>query len=358
MENAQSEKKVELWFKEHLYLLAIIFALLSILVLCAPIYTAKPLATGERTNIYFWNIFSGEFRLGYGVLSAVILMIVGSVLSLFHKKSPYFLSGAMLCFLVGALLFLVGKDIFNFTNSELYGYNSATDDYDLLIWSGTIKSYSAKLGAGSVIATIFAAIAALCAFDGSYEKDTFSVRDMVESAVLIAMAVGLNFIKLFPAPTGGSVNLQMLPLMIIAFRHGPTKGFLCGGIVYGLITCLTDGYGFEFFPFDYLVGFGSVAICGFFKNKVFPAGQKGYAVKGEIYLFIAAALSTFVRFIGGSVSSMVYYNYTFIAAITYNAAYVFISGGIAIAVIMALYGPLCRINSMFPVKEPLKEKAE
>lgn len=35
MENAQSEKKVELWFKEHLHLLAIIFALLSILVLCA-----------------------------------------------------------------------------------------------------------------------------------------------------------------------------------------------------------------------------------------------------------------------------------------------------------------------------------
>ena len=131
----------------------------------------------------------------------------------------------------------------------------------------------------------------------------------------------LNLIKIPVGPTGGSINFQMLPLMIIALRHGPQHGFIAGGIIYGLLTCLTDGYGFACYPFDYLIGFGSVAVMGFFRKFIFAKEQNNYNVKGILFILLAGALSTAVRYIGSNVSSIVVYGYTLEAALAYNAFY-------------------------------------
>ena len=68
----------------------------------------------------------------------------------------------------------------------------------------------------------------------------FSVRDIAEIAILVALALGLDKLKISVGATGGSVNFAMFPLFVIALRHGPFKGFIAGGIVYGLISCLLD----------------------------------------------------------------------------------------------------------------------
>ena len=178
----------------------------------------------------------------------------------------------------------------------------------------------------------------------------FSVRDIAEEAIMIALAFGLNFIKIPVTATGGSVNFQMFPLMIIALRHGPSHGFVCGGIVYGLLTCLTDGYGFATYPFDYLIGFGSVAVVGYFRRFIFSPEQKNYNIKGLLFLLLAGLLSTMVRFVGGTTSSMVIYGYDLKAAMISNSLYVLLSGVAGFGIIMAMYGPLLHINNMFPVK--------
>ena len=59
-------------------------------------------------------------------------------------------------------------------------------------------------------------------------------RVLVESAVLIAIAVVLSIIKIVDLPYGGSVTVaSMLPIIIIAYRHGPGVGLL-SGLVYGV----------------------------------------------------------------------------------------------------------------------------
>ena len=176
-----------------------------------------------------------------------------------------------------------------------------------------------------------------------------TVREIVEEGVLISLAFVLNFVKIPMSVTGGSVNFQMLPLMIIALRHGPQHGFIAGGIVYGLLTCLTDGYGFVCYPFDYLIGFGSVAVMGFFRKFIFSKEQKTYNIKGLIFIFVAGVLSTAVRFIGSTVSSIVVYNTSLKGALEYNAIYIPLSGLLAIAAFMALYGPIIKINKNYPV---------
>lgn len=64
---------------------------------------------------------------------------------------------------------------------------------------------------------------------------------LVECAVMVALAFGLSFVKLWQMPLGGSVTLcSMLPILLIAVKHGPIVG-LGTGFVYGL-TQLAQGF--------------------------------------------------------------------------------------------------------------------
>ena len=90
--------------------------------------------------------------------------------------------------------------------------------------------------------------------------------------LLVFVIKVLHFLHL--TSLGGSINLQMLPLMIIALRRGPVTGFVCGGIIYGLFSILADGYPFATYPFDYVIGFGSVGIMGLFNSLIFPKEEK------------------------------------------------------------------------------------
>ena len=64
---------------------------------------------------------------------------------------------------------------------------------------------------------------------------------MVEGALCIALAIVLSKIKLFAMPQGGSVNFEIVPLMIFAYRHGLKKG-LFAGFLNGVLKILLGGY--------------------------------------------------------------------------------------------------------------------
>ena len=329
MEQAQSENKNQVWLKSHTWLFAEISAGVSLLLLLAPWLKVK--TNDGKVFLYIWSFFGGSYLIPWGICAAIGLLVIGAILVCFHAKSPSFSTGGMFCFILAALFFLIGKDFFALSNPN---------------------AGSASMDVGLILASIFAAIAALFAFSSSSQSETFSVPEMVQCALLIAASIALNFLKLFSAgPDGGSVNLQMLPLFLIALRYGPSKSFLAAGIVFGLITCATDGYGFQCYPFDYLVGFGSVAVLGFFSRFFVPEGKAGYSLKGEIALFVGGVLATVFRCIGGTVSGVLLWGTPFVESLVYNAAYIFISGGIALGIIMGLYGPLAKLNQSYPVKK-------
>lgn len=47
---------------------------------------------------------------------------------------------------------------------------------------------------------------------------------LVEGALMIAMAFVLSYIKLYDMPMGGSITLEMIPLVIMGLRHGVKWG--------------------------------------------------------------------------------------------------------------------------------------
>lgn len=276
----------------------------------------------------------------YLLTNYLVLPIIACVLLIFSSKHHYLKLASMFIFLLIAICSIVVKDTYS---EAIYQYYKIVDGvkYQIEIVDVSFVYYLPVI-------TYFVSFGTC--FYLSFSDVEFSVRDITEMGVVIAIAIALNFVKILPMPTGGSINIQMVPLFFLALRRGPLKGFICSGIVYGLITCLIDGYGFATFPFDYLLGFGSVTIIGFFSPYILRVGEKNYTLKGELLLLLAGTLATTMRFIAGTVSSMLVYGYDLLPAMAYNSMYVYISGALSIAVLMALLGPICRINTRYPVE--------
>ncbi|ADQ14163.1 energy-coupled thiamine transporter ThiT [Halanaerobium hydrogeniformans] len=72
-------------------------------------------------------------------------------------------------------------------------------------------------------------------------ESKFSTRMLAEIGVAVALAVVLNFFKLWRMPQGGSISLEMLPILVVAFRWGFGAGAF-SGLSYGLLQLMFGAY--------------------------------------------------------------------------------------------------------------------
>ena len=176
----------------------------------------------------------------------------------------------------------------------------------------------------------------------------FNVHDIVEIAMLSALSIVLDqFLKIRIGATGGSINLAMLPLLIISLRHGPFKGFIGGGIIFGFITCLIDGYGLITYPLEYFLAFGIVGILGFFSHFIHKSMEENNTKKiilSYVLIFLCVGVMLCVRLMGATIDSMLLWDYEFIPALGYNISYIGPSVGIVFVVFCLLLPIIVRIN--------------
>ena len=159
-------------------------------------------------------------------------------------------------------------------------------------------------------------------------KDT---RVLAEAALAIALAFVLGLIKVFHMPFGGSISLEMVPLILLALRQGPAVGIVAGA-AYGLLNLAVDPIALHPVQviFDYPLAFGALGLAGFFKPTV----------RGAILGTIVAVLARFLcHFVSGVVFFASYapegWNpYLYSAA--YNAGYLVPSLAIALVVVVVL----------------------
>ena len=354
-------RKVGDFVKKYAWALAIGAAVLAIAFLFLPILKYEireavyDIATDERVfksdyvygaNLIFY-IKSGH-KFNYTMFITLGLILVGIIFVITSKFNKDLMTIGGIVFLLAVCMFILSKEFFNGDPKAIEDSTKIVgQEYDESTQYFYSSLHDVQFSWGATLGVAFCTIA--FAFT-TLSNQSATTKQIAEEGVLLALAFVLNLVKIPIGATGGSINFQMLPLMIIALRHGPAHGFIAGGIVYGLLTCLTDGYGFACYPFDYLIGFGSVALMGLFKKQIFGEEQEGYNLKGLIFIFIGGMLSTFVRYIGSNVSSIVVYGYTLKAALAYNAFYIPLSGLIATVAFMCLYAPLIRINKLYPVK--------
>ena len=104
-----------------------------------------------------------------------------------------------------------------------------------------------------------------------------TVVKLTESAMMITIAALLSMAKLIDMPYGGSVTMaSMLPIIIIAYRHGLGWGVLTG-FAYGAVQMFLGLKNFGYIPnvlayiatlvvADYLAAFAVLGLGGFFRR--------------------------------------------------------------------------------------------
>ena len=125
-----------------------------------------------------------------------------------------------------------------------------------------------------------------------------SVVRLTESGILLAFAIVLSFVKLVDLPFGGSITAcSMLPIALIAYRHGTAWGLL-SAFAFSLVQLLDGMKNLQFATsvwavlaiilLDYIIAFVVLGLCGVFR-KVIPH-QGGALTAGLL-------LACFVRYL-------------------------------------------------------------
>ena len=164
---------------------------------------------------------------------------------------------------------------------------------------------------------------------GSHKKP-ISTRQLVFSAVAIALAFATSNLKLFRMPMGGSVTLfSMFFITLTGFWYGPAIGIMVG-VAYGLLQLLIDPYivSVPQMLVDYPLAFGALGISGFFSNKKYGM-ITGYlaGVLGRYFFAVLSGVIFFGMYAPETMSPLVY-------SLAYNGGYLAAEAAMTIIVLL------------------------
>ncbi len=194
-------------------------------------------------------------------------------------------------------------------------------------------NYFELTGAGyaALIVIMIAVLLVGCLITNAGGKKKFSTKQLVFSAVAMALAMVTSMIKLFDLPMGGSVTLcSMLFICLIGYWYG-LYGGLTAAIAYGFLQLIVDPYIISLPQMltDYIFAFGALGLSGVFSNKKHGL-LYGYLL-GVLGRFVFSFLSGMIFF--GSYASS--YNMTApVYSFVYNGAYIGAEALITIVIIL------------------------
>lgn len=157
---------------------------------------------------------------------------------------------------------------------------------------------------------------------------------LVEAALCIALSAVLGLIKLWEMPQGGSISLEMLPLIVFAMRRGVGPGVFAG-VLYGVVNYLLAPVTVHWVQvlLDYPVAHGLVGLAGIFAplwRRMWDASPRK-AVGAA--LLPGVAIGVLGRFCAAFVSGVVFFSQYapegmpgWLYSLAYNGTYLPVSG--------------------------------
>lgn len=160
---------------------------------------------------------------------------------------------------------------------------------------------------------------------------------LVETAVMIAAAVALSYVRIYKMPQGGSVTLaSMVPILLIALRYGTGWG-VTAGVLTGLIQYLQDPYFVHPVQFllDFPLAFGVLGLAGLARGRSWTvaAWLGPIALVGRFLAHVASGAVFFAEYAPAGQNPWIY-------STIYNGSYMLpelvISGLVLMALLPAL----------------------
>jgi thiamine transporter len=179
----------------------------------------------------------------------------------------------------------------------------------------------------------------------------WGVIGMVEIALAVSLAAGLGMVKLFIMPQGGSVSLEMIPILFIAVRRGVLPAMVAG-FLYGLVQIMLPGFYYVHplqLVLDYPLAFAAIGLAGLIPVPWFGAEdeQPRWTSSYTGLLVVAVTLGVLGRFVCHFVSGIVYFGSyapqgqpVWLYSLLYNGSYLLPELAISVVALWALV-PAC-----------------
>ena len=123
---------------------------------------------------------------------------------------------------------------------------------------------------------------------------------LVEGAIMIALATVLSYLKVYELPQGGSITLEMIPLVVMGIRHGNKWGCFTG-FVHGLLQmmlgfsnvlyCATLISQIGCILLDYILAFAALGLAAAFAK---PSNTMRGVVTGAVVVGLLRFLCSFL----------------------------------------------------------------
>lgn len=185
-------------------------------------------------------------------------------------------------------------------------------------------NYFALTGAGygALIAVMLLILLGACFLSGEKREKgggkPFGTRQLVFSAMAMALAMVTSMVKVVDMPMGGSVTLfSMLFICLVGYWYG-LRGGLMTAVAYGFLQLMVDPYLISIPQMltDYVLAFGALGLSGMF-SKSKNGLLKGY-IAGVLGRYFFTFLSGMIFF--GSYASG-YHMPAVLYSLEYNGAY-------------------------------------
>jgi thiamine transporter len=214
--------------------------------------------------------------------------------------------------------------------------------------------YTLTKGGSIVFALIMVALIVIAAFIFDRNSVKHSTKELVITAMLIALAYAVSFVKI-SMPFGGSVTMfSMLFVCLIAYFYGPKMG-LAGALAYGVLQFIQDGGSYVLSPMqvccDYLFAFMGLGVAGFFANCKKHALIKGY-IAGITMRFVFASLAGYLYWME-SMPEEFPKSLKAIYPLVYNGLYIYAEGIVTVLVLLvpAVAGIMVRTKNIVRAKQ-------
>ena len=170
-------------------------------------------------------------------------------------------------------------------------------------------------------------------------KSKQTTRTLCEGAIMVAMAVVLNFFKFDLFAQGGSMNLLFIPLMVFALRRGPVWG-MGAGLVFGVLKAIIGGgiaYGWQSLLLDYALAYALTGLAGFTPKK--PVLGTVIGALGALLSFVLSGVFVWGEYMPETFFGMTMTSPWFYSAL-YNGSYMVLDCALVLLVGWILWKPM------------------
>jgi thiamine transporter ThiT len=160
-----------------------------------------------------------------------------------------------------------------------------------------------------------------------------NVRQISLLGMLVALSVVLDTVfKFYQQANGGSINLAMVGLSLIALSLPPLQAWLGITIVFGLLTALLDGY-LAYYFFDYLLALSGFVVISLVRNPILKSRNwRSYSLLA--FSFLSASLWRLLMHV---ISGVLYFEVDWLGSLIYNLTYLVPSMFLSFSLVSLLY---------------------